>query len=225
MKNYPLLTIFFVSLLSATASFASVQEYQITPKSPTDTGISFDIPYTFGVHHGLSGQVGGEISIDPSAMTLHIVDLQIPIASMTTGDPLRNCHMREALGINYSHSQFPGQHVCKNNQTPTSGPDSIAYPTIELTLLDVTPVSLSSGTARADARLTLHGISRDMSIPLQVTPKADGTGAIRVQSSFQVSLKDYQVTVIPVFFVNVGDTATVQIDINLEPKSTLTPTN
>lgn len=211
---------FFAIALSLIPAVCFGQNYQVVPKSNTDTGIRFDLPYSAGIHHGFSSQLTGDVEVELNPIAVHAVNLEIPIASMTTGDTTRDCHMREALGIDYTHSQFPNKHVCdSNHQLPATGPDSVAFPNISLTLLSVDPGQLIPGITtmvNAAARMSIHGVTRELTIPLQLLLASDGSQKIHVSSSFPVSLSEYGVQVKPFLFISVSDQATVKIDLDLK---------
>jgi polyisoprenoid-binding protein YceI len=206
----------------------AAQDYKIVPKSTADTGIRFSIPYTAGTHHGFSSQVAGDVIVNLAPVEARSVVLKIPIASMTTGDSTRDCHMRESLGIDYSNSQFPEDHVCdKNHELPKTGPNSVAFPDIELTLLRIEGAApnIAAGetaTVQAAVRMTIHGVTKDLVIPLKIEAEKTATpGAqpnLHVTSTYTIQRSDFGIVVKPFLVIKVKDTVTVKIDLNLVPK-------
>lgn len=218
--------LFGALILLAGASAQSAQDYKIVPKSAADTGIRFDLAYTAGIHHGFSQNVAGDVIINVDPIEARSVTLKIPIDSMTTGDATRDCHMRESLGIDYTNSNFPKDHVCEKNKIPETGPNSVVYPNIELTILGVRSSDASpapslavgkSATVSANVRLSIHGVSKDLVVPLTITSK-DSKGTLQVTSNFPVLLADFKIIVKKFLFIKVADTANVKIDLNLVPK-------
>src|SRR5262245_35509977 len=122
--------IFFALTLATHLAQAANQRYIFS--SSGATGISFRLPYTGGTHTGSARSASGTLTFDPSSLIRINAHIVVPIDDIHSGDSKRDCHMREALGLDYTRSQFPKSHVCDNaNRIPTSGPDSVVYPTIE----------------------------------------------------------------------------------------------
>ena len=227
MKTNQSLITALAFLAFASPALAS-QDYKIVSHTSDDTGIRFDVPYTAGTHHGFSKAVAGDIVINLDPIEARSVALKIPITSMTTGDTTRDCHMRESLGINYAGSRFPGEHVCDaNHQLPSSGPDSVVYSNVELTILRIEGAATTldvgkSATVTATVRMGIHGVTKDFTIPLKIDSTASAApGAapkLHVSSTYPVLLSDFGIVVKPFLFIKVSNQMTVKIDLNLEPK-------
>ena len=123
------------------------------------------------------------------------------ILELKSDDPARDCHMREALGLDYSRSRFPKDHVCDaQNRLPSQGNDAVAFPDIELritsskTLDD--PRLLNQGQEIrivASGTWMIHGVTRPAS--LQLTASDDLNGAFRVRGRQAFVLSDFGVEV------------------------------
>lgn len=212
-----------ITLAMASQSFASAQHYVIRSKADHDTGIHFDVTYTAGIHHGVSRAVEGDVFVSVNPVQVTTVNLKVPLASITSGDLNRDCHIRESLGIDYTNSKFPKEHVCSpTNELATSGPDSVKFPNVELTILNVKSTDVltagSAVTVPAQVRMSIHGITREFSIPLSLTMATDGTNTLRVVSQFPVQMSDYQVQVKQFLFVKVTDEVKVKVDLVLVPQ-------
>src|SRR5262245_5385660 len=92
--------------------------------------MTFSLGWTLGTHEGRASQVSGSLRARLDPLEILEGEFRVPIGAMSTGSVSRNCHMREALGIDYSRSRFPREHVCVNDQVPASGPDSVVFPDI-----------------------------------------------------------------------------------------------
>jgi len=150
----------------------------------------------------------------------------VPIASLRGDGGTRDCHMREALGLDYSRSRFPSEHVCDGeNRLPATGPDAIAFPEIRLELLSARPLDdlglLAAGKpvrVEIETRWTVHGVTKPARELVRVLRDGDG---LRVRGRSTLVLKDFGVVVksTKVLFaeVTVGDAVTVTYDLKLLP--------
>ena len=130
MRNFIQAALTLTILVRALPSMAD-QSYVVQSISPEGSNLLFEIGYTAGVHKGSASQVEGLVNFDANNQ-LTLANFTVPLSSLSTGNSTRDCHMREALGINYELSNFPKDHVCEAGDVlPSSGPNSVAYPTIE----------------------------------------------------------------------------------------------
>jgi hypothetical protein len=153
----------------------------------------------------------------------------VPIAAIRGDGSTRDCHMREALGIDHAAGgRFPGEHVCDGqNRLPASGPDSVAFPEIRLELLGARPLDdlalLDAGKpvrVEIEARWTMHGVAHSTRELVRVL--RDGAG-LRVRGRSTVVLADHRVVVkaTKVLFaeIKVADAVTVTYELRLVPAS------
>ena len=219
-------------LLISVASPAANRNLNTFKKADGTTGITFSLPYAAGVHKGSAQDLQGTVVLNEQDL-LQSAHFEVAITSMTTGNATRDCHMREAIGIDYSKSQFPKDHVCdNNNQTPATGPDSVVFTKIifdfqKFEQAPATPFQL--GTPQdvlVTGTMTMHGITKAVqSLPLkfQMTKATDGTPVLQVLGKLALSLKDYNVQVKPFTLgpisIGVSDKASVDLNLQLaEPK-------
>ena len=145
-------------------------------KSGPQTGVTFSIPYTAGNHKGFARAIDGLVETDDNDQLVS-AQFTVPIESLTTSHKTRDCHMFEALGLDYSTSQFPEKHVCNSqNQLPLSGPNAITYPSLtfqfqSFSQIPTIPLQLGVPTkARVKADLQIHGVTQQLnSLPILVT--------------------------------------------------------
>lgn len=209
-------------------SFANNKTWVATPNHNSETGINFSIPFRGGIHHGQAKNILGVVITDSSDGLLS-ANFKIPIIDITTSNNTRDCHMREALGLNYETSDFPESHVCeRDNQLPTTGPNSIAYPDIilefaELSSAPANPLPTTEfTTASAKVILNIHGIQKTgtISLKLQKIISPNKQEYLRVVSRFDVRLPDFGIIVKPLkigpISLPVRDVATVKLDLLLK---------
>ncbi len=222
----------FVSTLLSTSAFAQETKHYVLAdaKSP---GVTFQIGYSAGVHDGTTSEMTANVTLSQKNAILK-GDFKIPISQISTGNSTRDCHMREALGINYTDSKFPTDHVCdSDNQLPQTGPDSIAYPEIRFKFTNVKkdsgtelPEVLEVGKAYKVAiqgQWIIHGQTVDLaanegteSIPVQVKLLDAETQEIQVTGKFQISLKAFNIIVKPfkIAFIQSGVADNAKVTLN-----------
>jgi polyisoprenoid-binding protein YceI len=204
------LNIVSVALLLVAVA-AQADTYVPAPATAGKSGLSFSIPYTLGIHTGVATSATGELDIDPTSLTISGGQIAFPIADLESGNKERNCHMQEALGIDYAKSDYPKSHICAAADVlPPSGPNSVAFPEISFQFR-----SIANG--KVTGTFSMHGVEKDLTVP--VTVNALNGGNLRVQSTFQVHLPDFSVVVKKVLVVTVADDATVTVDLTLQPKA------
>ena len=210
-----------IAVLCAPALRAEMLTYRPLPERP---GISISLPYSFGTHDDQVARISGELRLDPDAPEAASGKLSVPIEAIVSGNNERDCHMREALGLDYARSRYPRDHVCANDALPAG---AIAFPEIVLEVRSVkappvselavgkeTPISL-------DASWTIHGVTRPARLQLTASRDAKTPGAVRIRGSLPIRLADFGVVVksAQVLFVtsSVAEVATVQFDLKLAP--------
>ena len=204
-------------------------EFHVVSQAAGKTGIDFSIGYFAGTHRGDAQEVKSSVLMTLGhSLEIRSAQLSVPVASMETGNATRDCHLREALGIDYSHSRFPAEHVCNSdNEVPASGPDSIAFPTIDLELESWTTIEnhkkeLNPGESidlMLKMKVTIHGVThKNILIPVHMVYSSAVRGAVQITGSFPVVLLDYGIVVKPVLgsFGNVSDKAKVSLDFTLQ---------
>ncbi len=215
---------FLILVINCAASFAFAQQFQIIPKADSSSGITMTIPYDLGTHHGVASRVSGIVNATQNFTQIN-GKLIVPLEFMATGNPTRDCHMREALGLDYTKSSFPKNHICDaNNQLPQSGVDSIAFHTVEFNLVSVTGGGDLSSQLKPGASLKLtangtwniHGVQKNLSFPILVTVLPNGQ--LSLKASVPFALSDFGVVVKPVLGIGVKNNMSAELDILLAAK-------
>lgn len=207
--GYLMVLLLFVSS-AAHSSSAVPLIYRWVPDTGGSFGVQFSVGYTFGKHTGKA--LGGEGRVflkSDDLVTLQRSELRVPIGSLRTGKAEMDCHLRESLGLDYSHSAYPKDHVCMNDQIPLNGPDAVVYPDIVLQL---------DSARRVDAdhyavfgRWKIHGVSRPVEFPVHVSTQGR---RLVVDTAIELSLKNFGVEVKNFLFVTTDDR--VQLDLQLQ---------
>ena len=204
---------------------AEPSTWTIVPQPGIDLGITFSIGWTLGTHGGRAAQVRGTLRAAPDPLVITQGEFRVPIAAMSTGSATRDCHLPEALGIDYSRSQFPREHVCVNDRLPTSGPDSVVFPEIVITLRELRPLQQATSPTplrlvpnqKIDAQilmgLSIHGVTQDLTAPVEL--QMDDAQRVRVATSFDVALAPFGVVVKMPPLMSVKDRAKVKLSLLL----------
>lgn len=190
--------------------------------APGQSSIAFELPYTAGIVKGTAKVLEGRLMLDAKNV-LQSGRLSVPLTAVLTGNETRDCHMREAMGIDYTNSAFPGQHVCnQQNQTPPTGPNSVVFPNIEfeftaLTLIDGAPLPevLEEGRVNAinlQGRFTIHGKTNTAQMIGQLKETA---GVLTLTVNFPVKLADYGIVVKTTLGTTMGAASNVKLNLNL----------
>ena len=219
-RNWSLL-----SILIASPSVAQMRSWQVAPDAQRPA-IEILLPYSVGTHKQTVGEVRGQIRANTESLRTIEGLLTVPINSIVADGGKRDCHMREALGLDYKSSRFPKEHVCDDgNRLPSTGPDGLAFPEIQLELKTIRPIDepklLDQGksvSAEVQGTWTIHGVSRPAKLVIHLS--REGTaGALRVRGREWFALKDFGIVVKPaqVLFASItaGDVATANIDLLL----------
>jgi polyisoprenoid-binding protein YceI len=213
-------------LLASSFSWGAPISYRPVSTTTQKPLIRFTLPYSLGTHEGQTHLILGEIKLDLDHPEKATGSLRASISTLTSDSDKRDCHMREALGLNYDQSDFPKDHVCDDeNQLPLTGKNSIAYPDIELKITSVKSHDPSGKIHReketqidVDGTWTIHGVTRTTRVPMKVIPEG---GKFRIQGSAPFALSAYRIEVKPAQLVfvtiRVADQAMILFDILMEP--------
>lgn len=193
--------------LTVIGAFCLLTNLYATSFQVKDGKASFKLPYTLGTHEGESNKLTGQIDI-----TNKTGELSLPIESLKTGNEEMDCHMYEALGINYKNSDFPDDHVCEDDKLPSSGPNSIKYPFIKYQISNLE--ILSQSDQKIELKLQgiwdIHGQQKSSSHTLNILKEKNHW---KSKTDFKISLKDFDIIVKKFLVIAVEDIATVQANI------------
>jgi polyisoprenoid-binding protein YceI len=129
---------------------------------------------------GTAEGVAGSITIDPKNLSTIKGNISAQVSTMTTGNGTRDGHLKSANWL-----------------------DAAKYPTISFTIASVSGVKVTGNkaTGKAAGTFTMHGVSKQMTIPFELTyvdasdktRKRAAGDLVMISSSFNVSLKDFNV--------------------------------
>jgi hypothetical protein len=203
---------------------AEVETYRAAPSPDGAPGLRVELPYTFGTHQFEVRDVRGEVRIDWQARPSAAGRLTVPLTALRGGGETMSCHMHEALGLDYAKSAVPGDHVCSGGRLPATGNNAIAFPDIAF---EIKSATVGAAGARGKTRLsvtgrwTIHGVSRDDTLELEMTP-LDGEAVrprmFRLEGAHKIRLSSYGVQVKRALVISAGEEATVKLNLVLKAR-------
>ena len=221
--NYSRLLLAYLSILVPSDLYGAVDDFALVSPTDGDTRIVFTIDYSLGTHEGRILDAQGKVSYNFENQKLTQASFKVPISEIRTGDEERDCHMVEALGLDYSASEFPEEHVCSDKNTlPKEGGNSVRYPNIEF---EVEKVEIKTepfkkekdGVLVVTGIWKIHGQDHKDTIQMTYTPTEDG---FQLSGKTQLDTDDFGITVksAKILFVTISTDDKVNIDLNLHFK-------
>jgi polyisoprenoid-binding protein YceI len=181
------------------AARAEVQSFTVAPGKGQE--VVFESKAPMESFEGRTDQASGTIAADLANLAAGCeVRLAVDLASLKTGIGMRDTHMRERHLETDKHPQavFTGSKV-----------------------VSATPTALApGGTARVTVAGTfaLHGVSREVELPVDLAQAADGTLSVRAE--FMVLLTDHQIDRPKVLMLKLADEQKVRVSLTARPEAT-----
>jgi polyisoprenoid-binding protein YceI len=177
------------SLLVASAAFAQSRTYRIAPDSKNV--VEFHAEDTYDSFDGRTHKVTGAIAADAANPSAATVEVTIDMASLDTGNGLRNREMRELYLDTKEHP------TAKFKSVSVAAPDPI--------------VPNQPADIKVTGDFTLHGVTKRMTIPVRVVLIPDGR--VHATSTFTVHMPDFGISVPKNILVTVDDNVPVRLDL------------
>jgi polyisoprenoid-binding protein YceI len=154
-----------LALLGAAAPLAA--QPPVVPSAGFSGTLSFDARATLGEFTGSTTRLTGQITGGPGLETIRGW-VQAPVDSIRTGNGLRDRDMRRVL-------------------------ESDVHPQIRFDLAEIRPSPMQGRemVATLAGRFTIHGVSREVTLPATLTWGPDG---IRLRALLPMDVRDYGVT-------------------------------
>lgn len=200
-----LTTVLTVALLGG-ASIAEPVTYAVGDPNGKDV-VTFTSDAPVELIKGQTSRIRGKITFDDSfkfdAEHPFSIAFNVDLASLDTGIPLRNQHMRDNF---LETGRFPKATFRATSVKLDKKPDLSRVGTINI---------------KATGDFTVHGVTVKKTIPVKVTyiPEGDlskkrvpSGNLIRIQSTFPVDLAEHNIQRPEVLFVKLADTVQVSID-------------
>lgn len=187
-----------VTACAWTVSAAGAATYVVTPERASE--ICFESKATLESFSGATRHVSGELAFDPASLGDSLtVRILVDLATFDTGISKRNADMRENHLETDRYPKATFQGVSVSETTAGAVPD---HGTVTLTV---------TGT------MSLHGVSRRITIPVDIERVAPESDAFRVRSEFGLRLEDYEIPRPRFLFMKVAEEQRVRVDLLAEP--------
>lgn len=197
--------IFFLFCTLSAKSFA----LSLLPQEGTKVEVK--APYTFGTHEIQSSEIQGSVEYDLKKNTILSGLLKLPITSLLHDDKELQCHLQEALGLDYDRSDFPDDHVCDDkNRLPEEGKNSIVFSHISAEVLEPIP----SGSSELPVKWTIHGVTKEIPTKIQSSWISE-SGRLILEGKITFKRKDFGIIVKKFLFVAVDEEIPVSFKIEL----------
>ena len=193
MPKYLIQLLLTLGLLAGLPSPAGAEEFLVHPGN--ENKVVFVSKASMESFEGKTNKLEGRIDLDPANLGDSIpVHFEVDLASLDTGLPMRNRHMREnhLETAKYPKAVFEGAAV--------RGPAGEALEPGKTKRFDV------------EGTFTLHGVSRRIRINVDATyaPQPQGD-RISFQTTFPVLLGDYQISRPQFLFLKLAESQEVRV--------------
>lgn len=122
---------------------------------------------------GSAPGVTGTVTVDPADLSSARGKLIVPVATMKTGNDMRDRHLR---GKDWLEAK------------------KFANIEFDITGVDALNASAGKATFKARGKFTLHGVSKDLTIPITLKWKDASAGAkVKIETRFKVALADFKI--------------------------------
>jgi polyisoprenoid-binding protein YceI len=187
-----------VLLLALPVPSAVAGEYTIASGEKHNL-VVFESTAPMETFHGKTHAVSGFVNLDPSALG-DTLTLQVTadLASLDTGIGLRNKHMREnhLETKKYPNAVFRGGRI------------------LESSWKSLLPGE--TATLKIRGTMQLHGVTRELVVPVTATARDDGRLAIN--AAFDIALADYEISRPKFLMLKLNDVQNVSVELLLDPK-------
>lgn len=145
----------------------------------------------YHITHSLSdvtdsaGIASGVVEIDPASATVYAARVDVDLRALRTGIDMRDRHIHSSDYL-----------------------DTARFPTARFDF--AAALADSGGAVRARGTLALHGVEREIEVPLRLLPRADG---VRVRGTFTIALADHDIPRPKMMMLAAGKTVDVRLDL------------
>jgi polyisoprenoid-binding protein YceI len=185
---------------AATVALGAAEVYEIRPGEPNL--VRFESKAPMESFSGSTRQAQGTLTFDPSNLGDSIdMVVEVDLASLDTGIPLRNEHMR------------------KNHLETERYPQAVFH---VRRLLEASAGALGTGrrvSLVAEGDFSLHGVTKRIRVPVEVERQEEKLGGgVRILSRFQVLLPDYEIARPKFLVLKLDELQRVTVDLLAMPR-------
>lgn len=180
-----------ICLGASTVAMADASKFQV--KQGNATFIS-DAP--LDTMEGTTAKVSGTVIFDPSDLSTTRGTFRAPVASMRTGNDLRDEHLQ-------------GDSWLDAKKNP-----NIVFEIVEVTGAESLKPKKNT-KVKVKGKFTVHGVTKvvDATGTVKWTPKDDGKDDLRIKAEFKAVLEDHDVSVPSIVRLKVANEIAVAVDL------------
>jgi polyisoprenoid-binding protein YceI len=183
-----------VALCAVAPGVANAAVFQVRPGG--DSKVVFISKAPMEKVEGKTSRMEGTIDVDPGQLAdSATVHFEVDLASLDTGIAKRNQHMRE------------------NHLETARYPKAVFHGVVLQGAGGASLVRGNPTTLDVEGTFALHGVTRRIRIPVEVTFKGGTTGGERIafKTTFPVSLAEYAISRPQFLFLKLADTQEVRV--------------
>jgi polyisoprenoid-binding protein YceI len=154
--------------------------------------VEYHITHTISAVTDRAGTVSGRAEVDPARGTVHAARIEVDLRALQTGIEKRDKHIKSAEYLDVE--RFPTAVFAFSNVIPDS--------------------SAAAAAVRVRGALELHGVQRQIEIPLQLEWHPD---RLRVGGAFTITLADHGIKQPKKMLFSAGKTVDVRLDLLFVP--------
>jgi polyisoprenoid-binding protein YceI len=180
-------------------TWAEATDFTIEPGKDRNL-VVFTSKATLETFQGKTKQVSGSLSFDPANLGDSVtVRVEVDLASLDTGMPMRNKHMREnhLETATYPKAVFEGGRILEASGHTLNPGDTVRM--------------------KLSGRFDLHGVKRTIEVPVDATRSKDGL--LQVTTHFDVPLADYKISRPAFLMMKLEPTQHVTVQVTAHPNS------
>jgi hypothetical protein len=175
-----------------------------------ESSLEIEIPYTFGKHILKVSHFHGNVFYDSLNNSFSSGTISVDVEDFKTKDKTLLCHFLEAMTLDYKASDYPGKHVCDNDELPATGKNSPVFKVITATLTKPSHLSETS----LNINWQIRGIEKSLALPVKMTWSMENQ-ILNLTSEWKMSRADFNIIVKKFLFISVEDKLNLKLNLKL----------
>jgi polyisoprenoid-binding protein YceI len=185
MKGGCLVAAGVIAWLLGAAAHVTAEELHVVSDS---SQVEYHITHSLSDVTGTAGVASGTVEFDSATASIYAARIAVDLRALRTGIDMRDRHIHSSDYL-----------------------DTARFPTAQFDFAVALPDS-GDGALRARGTLALHGVEREVEVPLRLHAQA---GGVRVRGTFTIALADHGIARPKMMMLAAGKTVDVRIDLLL----------
>jgi len=158
---------------------------------PDSSRVEYHITHSISDVTDVAGRASGRVQIDASNTSVQAAAVEVDLRALQTGISKRDAHIKSEEYLNVAR-----------------------FPTATFAFASAAPDAATPGTVRVHGKLGLHGVEREVEIPLVLEPRGDN---LRVRGKFTIAFADHGIKRPKKLMFATGKTVDVRVDLLFSP--------